>query len=410
MTPRSSRYGRASRMPSRSPPARWSRAHACGSAQRPAGAAAAESIDEDRVDHRIAPPRWDRPAQRGRRRSGTCPSSMRSCGRRRARTRTRRRGSPGSSVSNHRWLSSPPISRIARVRQPAPSSIRSVNRSRWPRRQCCAHDDATVRRGARSHGDSRCVKHGLLGAADDQHAVVLAVARDRAPRGSTNQAPVGLAQLDLVHAGPDAHVRSARPRPWRCIAIGCCQHGSSPHSSSAVTNRLEPRGHRDQRAALVEHSLDHAPAKIRSMVRRGVPSGGRTYCDVSMVVGRRGPVLAHLLRACAEPGGHVMSVARRVDLDAARGIDHALHPRLVADAHRMRDDVEPAVGANALDRVLGAPAEQLARLSSQNCTWWRMNVLIDDCGCGRRSGSRSPAAAGTRCRAGRASERSGSRK
>ena len=48
--------------------------------------------------------------------------------------------------------------------------------------QCRAHDHATVVEAAQPRRHRR-VKHGLVGAADHQHAIVPAVTRDRAPRG-----------------------------------------------------------------------------------------------------------------------------------------------------------------------------------------------------------------------------------
>src|SRR5689334_14687765 len=70
-------------------------------------------------------------------------------------------------------------------------------------------------------------------------------------------------------------------------------------------------------------------------------------------------MLAARLGALAEARCYLGAMPRRVDLDSARHIERATHARLVADARRMRDDIERAIATNRFDRLLGSPAEQV---------------------------------------------------
>src|SRR5688500_13896823 len=125
------------------------------------------------------------------------------------------------------------------------------------------------------------MEHGLVGAADDEHAVVLvaamlARARDGAPRRIDEPVACAVAQLDRVDAGADAEI--GVPRRTGALHRDRLLPARQLAAQLERADRpVESRGHRHPRGAVVEAALGHAPARMRSTVRRGVPSGGRTY-------------------------------------------------------------------------------------------------------------------------------------
>ncbi len=243
---------------------------------RPPVVAAAEAIDEHGVHHRVAPP--PRRRRRQLRDRGLEPAPVGPADQR--------------AVVGHEAVAQPPPGAGHRRLEPLVGRGR-VGRAHRDRRRAAAvvaaqpeaaagavaerrpHDDRAVAAAIEPRRRRR-VQHRLDGAVDHQRAVaVVAASVDQPPRRIEPPRVVGRARLDRVHARPQRELgREAGARGGHRVRGGPVRQLAAQLEAADRPIGPAPHRHPRGRAPLAAHR--HAPAQMRSIVRRGVPSGGRT--------------------------------------------------------------------------------------------------------------------------------------